>query len=130
MKSLVCLKMFEVMFVKYLGVVRCAVMLFERCICTQGGEGPLTCRCGRKDTLVAFLPDSKNFAYMRLTPGADRDSVKQKMACQTANGTRGPNVLDVLSASFLDVAVLRCLFCLSWQEDGIYWALRCVCWHK
>ncbi|XP_076436361.1 protein unc-80 homolog isoform X3 [Babylonia areolata] len=94
----------------------------------RSGEGPLTCRCGRKDTLVAFLPDSKNYAYMKLTPGVDKDYVKQKLASAVASGTRGPGALDVLSASFLDIAVLRCLFCLSWQEDGIYWALRYV--HK
>ena len=94
----------------------------------RSGEGPLTCRCGRKDTLVAFLPDSKNYAYMKLTAGVDKDYVKQKLTSTAANGTRGPGALDVLSASFLDVAVLRCLFCLSWQEDGIYWALRYV--HK
>ena len=92
------------------------------------GDGPLTCRCGRKDTLVAFLPDSKNFAYMKLTAGVDKDYVKQKLASATASGTRGPGVVDILSASYLDVAVLRCLFCLSWQEDGIYWALRYI--HK
>lgn len=92
------------------------------------GDGPLTCRCGRKDTLVAFLPDSKNYAYMKLTSGVDKDYVKQKLASAVASGTRGPGALDILSASFLDVAVLRCLFCLSWQEDGIYWALRYI--HK
>lgn len=27
------------------------------------------------------------------------------------------------SATFLDVAVLRCLFITLWQEEGIYWAL-------
>ncbi|KAL8568215.1 hypothetical protein ACOMHN_027738 [Nucella lapillus] len=95
----------------------------------RSGDGPLMCRCGRKDTLVAFLPDSKNYAYMKLTSGVDKDYVKQKLAsASAANGTRGPGAVDVLSASFLDVAVLRCLFCLSWQEDGIYWALRYV--HK
>ncbi|CAH2006084.1 unnamed protein product [Acanthoscelides obtectus] len=29
----------------------------------------------------------------------------------------------VNAATFLDVAVLRCLFMTHWQEDGIYWAL-------
>ncbi|KAK7491630.1 hypothetical protein BaRGS_00017083 [Batillaria attramentaria] len=94
----------------------------------RSGEGPLTCRCGRKDTLVAFLPDSKNYAYLKLTSGVDKDYVKQKLASAVASGTRAPGTLDILSASYLDIAVLRCLFCLSWQEDGIYWALRYV--HK
>lgn len=31
---------------------------------------------------------------------------------------------DLAGATFLDVAVLRCLFITHWQEDGIYWALH------
>ncbi|XP_023244919.1 protein unc-80 homolog [Copidosoma floridanum] len=31
---------------------------------------------------------------------------------------------DVRAASFLDVAVLRCLFFSQWQEEGIYWSLQ------
>lgn len=31
---------------------------------------------------------------------------------------------DVTSATFLDVAVLRCLFISHWQEEGVYWALH------
>lgn len=31
---------------------------------------------------------------------------------------------DVSAATFLDVAVLRCLFISHWQEDGIDWSLR------
>lgn len=31
---------------------------------------------------------------------------------------------DVCAATFLDVAVLRCLFISHWQEDGVYWCLH------
>lgn len=31
---------------------------------------------------------------------------------------------DVRAATFLDVAVLRCLFVPQWQEEGVYWALQ------
>jgi len=31
---------------------------------------------------------------------------------------------DVRAATFLDVAILRCLFVSQWQEEGIYWALQ------
>lgn len=31
---------------------------------------------------------------------------------------------DVAAATFLDVAVLRCLFISHWQEDGVYWSLH------
>ncbi|CAG5120058.1 unnamed protein product, partial [Candidula unifasciata] len=90
----------------------------------KGTEGGLTCRCGRRDTLVAFLPDSNNYAFLKLASSVDKDYVKQKLASAVTSGTRGPGTVDILSASYLDVAVLRCLFCLSWSEDGIYWALR------
>lgn len=35
-----------------------------------------------------------------------------------------PQVHDITGATFLDVAVLRCLFVTHWQEEGIYWALH------
>ncbi|KAG5895326.1 hypothetical protein JTB14_000598 [Gonioctena quinquepunctata] len=31
---------------------------------------------------------------------------------------------DISAATFLDVAVLRCLFITHWQEEGLYWALH------
>ncbi|CAG9838602.1 unnamed protein product [Diabrotica balteata] len=34
------------------------------------------------------------------------------------------HVYDSSAATFLDVAVLRCLFITLWQEEGIYWALH------
>lgn len=36
----------------------------------------------------------------------------------------GTYASDVTAATFLDVAVLRCLFITQWQEEGIYWALH------
>lgn len=32
--------------------------------------------------------------------------------------------VDVSAATFLDVAVLRCLFMSQWPEEGVYWALQ------
>lgn len=32
--------------------------------------------------------------------------------------------VDVHAATFMDVAVLRCLFVAQWQEEGVYWALQ------
>lgn len=34
------------------------------------------------------------------------------------------NYTNISSATFLDVAVLRCLFISHWQEEGVYWALH------
>lgn len=31
---------------------------------------------------------------------------------------------DISAATFLDVAVLRCLFISHWQEEGVYWGLH------
>lgn len=36
----------------------------------------------------------------------------------------GCNFGDASAATFLDVAVLRCLFITHWQEEGVYWALH------
>lgn len=33
---------------------------------------------------------------------------------------------DTVAATFLDVAVLRCLFILHWQEEGVYWCLHYI----
>lgn len=46
------------------------------------------------------------------------------------NGSHAP-IVDICAATFLDVAVLRCLFVAQWQEEGVFWALqflyhRCV----
>nr|CAD7444735.1 unnamed protein product [Timema bartmani] len=35
-----------------------------------------------------------------------------------------PGFIDLCAATFLDVAVLRCLFVSQWQEEGVYWALQ------
>lgn len=32
--------------------------------------------------------------------------------------------IDLNAATFLDVAVLRCLFIPQWCEEGVYWALQ------
>lgn len=32
--------------------------------------------------------------------------------------------IDVTMATYLDVAVLRCLFISQWLEEGIHWALK------
>ncbi|KAK6194683.1 hypothetical protein SNE40_000272 [Patella caerulea] len=92
---------------------------------TAEGVG-MTCKCGRKDSLVAYLPDSKNYAFQKLTSAVDKDYVKQRLASAVNSGNRTTEEPDMLSASYFDVAVLRCLFALNWSEDGILWALRYV----
>ena len=62
----------------------------------------------------------------------DKDSVgsaKQQDAASAVktqanvHGT-GSVATDICAATFLDVAVLRCLFISQWQEEGVYWALQ------
>lgn len=33
---------------------------------------------------------------------------------------------DAVAATFLDIGVLRCLFILHWQEEGVYWCLHYI----
>ncbi|CAL1548818.1 unnamed protein product, partial [Lymnaea stagnalis] len=70
----------------------------------KNNDGCLACRCGRKDTLVAFLPDSNKYAFLKLTSAVDKDYVKQKLDSAVTSGARAPGARDILSASYLDVA--------------------------
>ncbi|ESO92838.1 hypothetical protein LOTGIDRAFT_232936 [Lottia gigantea] len=92
----------------------------------KSGEAGMTCKCGRKDSLVFCQPDSKFYAFQKLTSSVDKDYVKQRLASAVVSGNRTSEEPDMLSASYFDVAVLRCLFSLNWQEEGILWSLRYV----
>lgn len=59
---------------------------------------------------------SKTKPHRQLSPG---DSVQSQFDPLDS----GVDV-DVRAATFLDVAVLRCLFVSQWGEEGIYWALQ------
>ncbi|KAL3277360.1 hypothetical protein HHI36_012710 [Cryptolaemus montrouzieri] len=62
----------------------------------------------------------------------EKDSLDSKRASldggmggsQDSQKNSGLTCTDVSAATFLDVAVLRCLFITLWQEEGIYWALH------
>lgn len=43
---------------------------------------------------------------------------------QSASTAGEPPRMDLAAATFLDVAVLRCLFVPQWQEEGVFWALQ------
>ncbi|XP_059612441.1 protein unc-80 homolog isoform X4 [Phlebotomus argentipes] len=49
---------------------------------------------------------------------AEKDSID--------DGSRSPQLIkyDITAATFLDVAVIRCLFISHWQEEGVYWSLH------
>ncbi|KAJ8917160.1 hypothetical protein NQ315_012652 [Exocentrus adspersus] len=69
-------------------------------------------------------------ATERSCSSTDKDSVDSVKAPSTEahqkdDGAKAiPSVTDLSAATFLDVAVLRCLFITHWQEEGIYWALH------
>lgn len=88
------------------------------------GDGSRRCSCGRRESANSF--DAKFQSRHRLPSLVDQDFVKQRLVSAVNSGVRGPTTPDILSASYFDVAVLRCLFCQYWSEDGIYWALRYI----
>ena len=87
------------------------------------GEG-LTCKCGKRDSFIS-VPDTR-LASLQKLPSIDRDYVSRRLESAITSGQRLPSEVapDILSASYFDVAVLRCLFTPNWSEDGVYWALR------
>jgi hypothetical protein len=52
-----------------------------------------------------------------------QESVSAVKTQANVHGT-GSAATDICAATFLDVAVLRCLFIAQWQEEGVYWALQ------
>ncbi|XP_036354476.1 protein unc-80 homolog isoform X2 [Octopus sinensis] len=88
-----------------------------------------TCKCRGKNSSIKFSFDSKLSVLPKVpeTP-PDKDYLNQKLTsadttCSKSSSSTSP---DVLSACYFDIAVLRCLFCLHWPEDGIYWALKYI----
>lgn len=50
----------------------------------------------------------------------------EKDSIDSGGGLKSPPIskFDLNAATFLDVAVLRCLFVSHWQEEGVYWSLH------
>lgn len=92
---------------------------------SRANEGPNVCRCGRKDSYVDVGPDNRHSILEKLG-SLDRDFQKQRLASAAMSAVTGDTIVDILSASYFDVAVLQCLFCLQWSGDGIHWALKYI----
>ena len=88
-------------------------------------EGSNICRCGRKDSFVDIPPEARQNLLEKLG-SLDRDFRKHQIASAAMSGAKGSSQVDILSASYFDVAVLQSLFCLQWSSDGIHWALKYV----
>ncbi|PNF24871.1 hypothetical protein B7P43_G12038, partial [Cryptotermes secundus] len=75
---------------------------------------------------------TKPAPIQKMGSSTDKDSVgsnKQHegisaLKPQANNHGTGTGIMDICAATFLDVAVLRCLFISQWQEEGVYWALQ------
>ena len=92
---------------------------------SRANEGPSMCRCGRKNSYVDVGPDNRQSILEKLG-SLDRDFQKNRLASAAMSGVKGVTDVDILSASYFDVAVLQCLFCLQWSVDGIHWALKYI----
>ena len=96
----------------------------EKCgnIMQKKDGGDLECKCGVRRSSFFSGSDTRSFLQQLGSP-VDRDYITQRLQnCMTRPTPTG----DVLSASYFDVAVLRCLFCQQWAEEGVYWALRYI----
>ena len=93
----------------------------------RASEGPAVCRCGRKDSYTDRVTDNRHIVLEKLG-SLDKDFRNQRLASAAMGGVKGPPEVDtnIMSASYFDVAVLQCLFCLQWSADGIHWALRYI----
>ncbi|KAJ8299881.1 hypothetical protein KUTeg_021400 [Tegillarca granosa] len=108
--------------------VNCDAMC-EHCntpmVVQETGDSTRRCSCGRKESLVSHPFDAPKISvFHRLPSSVDKDFAKQRLVSAVTSGVRGPTTPDILSASYFDIAVIRCLFCLHWSDEGIYWALR------
>ncbi|GLG97294.1 Protein unc-80 homolog [Gryllus bimaculatus] len=85
--------------------------------------------------LKAFRPPIQKMGYgfsnRKLISSTDKESVSSgrqqdllSVKPSVVLTEQAPRNIDLAAATFLDVAVLRCLFVSQWQEEGVYWALQ------
>lgn len=98
---------------------------FCNTVVPSGNAAGRTCQCGKKNSVYSISSDFKIPVFGK-KESIDRDFTKNRLISAVTSGFKGPPISDILSASYFDVAVLRCLFCLHWSEDGIYWALKYI----
>ena len=92
----------------------------------ENNSGMLACLCGtRRESSITQPPDGGTSSGV-VPPGrnspVDVDYVQHRIETTVGGGVKGS--ADVASATYFDVAVLRCLFSPQWDTEGVYWALR------
>ena len=113
----------------------------------QSRNGETSCQCGvRRSSYASYVEKPAGAAASAsasgvttattttgapkpagsVSPVVDKDYVNKQLETAARVGPPGAPFQDVLSASYFDVAVLRCLFCPQWAEEGVYWALRYI----
>ncbi|XP_034126697.1 protein unc-80 homolog isoform X1 [Drosophila guanche] len=72
------------------------------------------------------VPSTKfEFDQQELMRGASMKEKRSASIEKETDSDKSESVkADVSAATFLDVAVLRCLFISHWQEEGIFWSLQ------
>ncbi|XP_030370602.1 protein unc-80 homolog [Scaptodrosophila lebanonensis] len=74
------------------------------------------------------VPSTKfEFDQQELMRGASMKERRSASMEKESESEKSESVkADVSAATFLDVAVLRCLFISHWQEEGIFWSLQYI----
>ncbi|CAG9579717.1 unnamed protein product [Danaus chrysippus] len=85
----------------------------------------------KPDTSKPTLPGIKPLPQITKMSSSDKDSLTDSggpcikpFPSTSEKPTCSKQIQHVASATFLDVATLRCLFASQWQEEGVYWALH------
>lgn len=65
---------------------------------------------------------NNNISFQKSDSMSSSETCSQSDSSSSHIGTK----FDITAATFLDVAVLRCLFILHWQEEGVYWCLHYI----
>ncbi|XP_023931098.1 protein unc-80-like, partial [Lingula anatina] len=87
---------------------------------SRDGMSP-TCNCSRRVSDDVFLRPQLR---QSLSVPESSEYTQEEDQGQEHEHEEEQNVADdILLATYFDVAVLQCLFCPRWDEDGIFWAL-------
>ncbi|XP_063984989.1 protein unc-80 homolog isoform X3 [Diachasmimorpha longicaudata] len=107
-----------------------STVTIEQITTSSGGDnqsdGRTTLKLGLHDKTKEHKEDkdrdsAKDSSKSKSVPTGPREPTSPETPVQSKS--QGPPA-DVRAATFLDVAVMRCLFVSQWQEEGIYWALQ------
>ena len=92
----------------------------------QCRNGEMACKCGVRRSSYNSVAERKSLGLPQgLSTSVDHEYIAKRLESVVGVAHRSPNP-DVLSASYFDVAVMRCLFCPQWVEEGCYWGLRYI----